>query len=313
MMRFKLSALVGALLLSTAVQATEYIEYSNKPITIQLHEGEERTIQFGDHVAVGVTPKQEAQGLFRVQSAQGALHILPRKTFDRERIQVKRLGDGKIVLIDLVSIESKNKEKTPLEDIRIYVGNEAKELPKEVETAKEEASGETNAGQIEIEPITPITLTRHLAQKLYAPERLHKTMPGISEVSLNEVLNKDVRAFKGINRAKTTVKPILAYRSGSLYATALLVSNTSKTPVQLNYLDINLPFTHATYQHHKLTPKGQAGDRTVLYVINERPLSETLVPWTYYSELAIQKARDAKNATKKAKSNASGGALNEGE
>ena len=306
MMKFKLSALIGALLLSSAVQATEYIEYSNKPVTIQLHEGEERTIQFGDHVAVGVTPKQEAQGLFRVQSAQGALHILPRKTFERERIQVKRLGDGKIVLIDLVSIEANKKDQTPLEDIRIYVGNEAKELPKDIETAKEEASGETNANQKEIEPITPITLTRHLAQKLYAPERLHKVMPGISEVSLNEVLHKDVRAFKGINRAKTTVRPILAYRSGNLYATALLVSNSGNTPVQLNYLDINIPFTHATYQHHKLTPKGQAGDRTVLYVINERPLSETLVPWTYYSELEVQKAKEAQQSKKKASHDASG-------
>ncbi len=306
MMKFKLSALIGALLLSSAVQATEYIEYSNKPVTIQLHEGEERTIQFGDHVAVGVTPKQEAQGLFRVQSAQGALHILPRKTFERERIQVKRLGDGKIVLIDLVSIEANKKDETPLEDIRIYVGNEAKELPKDIEAANEEASGETNATQKEVEPITPITLTRHLAQKLYAPERLHKVMPGISEVSLNEVLHKDVRAFKGINRAKTTVKPILAYRSGNLYATALLVSNTGNTTVQLNYLDINLPFTHATYQHHKLTPKGQAGDRTVLYVINERPLSETLVPWTYYSELEVQKAKEAQQSKKKASHDASG-------
>ena len=306
MMKFKLSALIGALLLSSAVQATEYIEYSNKPVTIQLHEGEERTIQFGDHVAVGVTPKQEAQGLFRVQSAQGALHILPRKTFERERIQVKRLGDGKIVLIDLVSIEANKKDQTPLEDIRIYVGNEAKELPKDIETAKEEASGETNANQKEIEPITPITLTRHLAQKLYAPERLHKVMPGISEVSLNEVLHKDVRAFKGINRAKTTVRPILAYRSGNLYATALLVSNTGNTPVQLNYLDINIPFTHATYQHHKLNPKGQAGDRTVLYVINERPLSETLVPWTYYSELEVQKDKEAQQSKKKASHDASG-------
>jgi len=306
MMKFKLSSLIGAFLLSSAVQATEYIEYSNKPVTIQLHEGEERTIQFGDHVAVGVTPKQEAQGLFRVQSAQGALHILPRKTFERERIQVKRLGDGKIVLIDLVSIEANKKDQTPLEDIRIYVENEAKELPKDIETAKEEASGETNANQKEIEPITPITLTRHLAQKLYAPERLHKVMPGISEVSLNEMLHKDVRAFKGINRAKTTVRPILAYRSGNLYATALLVSNTDNTPVQLNYLDINIPFTHATYQHHKLNPKGQAGDRTVLYVINERPLSETLVPWTYYSELEVQKAKEAQQSKKKASHDASG-------
>lgn len=306
MMKFKLSALVGALLLSSVVQATEYIEYSNKPITIQLHEGEERTIQFGDHVAVGVTPKQEAQGLFRAQSAQGALHILPRKTFERERIQVKRLGDGKIVLIDLVSIEANKKVQTPLEDIRIYVGNEAKELPKDIEAANEEASGETNATLKEVEPITPITLTRHLAQKLYAPERLHKIMPGISEVSLNEVLHKDVRAFKGINRAKTTVRPILAYRSGNLYATALLVSNTGNMPVQLNYLDINLPFTHATYQHHKLTPNGQAGDRTVLYVINERPLSETLVPWTYYSELEVQNAKEAQQSKKKASHDTSG-------
>lgn len=285
-MKLKLAALVGAALFSINAVATEIVHYTNKPVTVHLQNGEERTIQFGDHVAVGVTPEQEVNKLFRVQSAQGAIHLRPNTTFSQERIQVKRITDGKIILMDLVSTEPTDK---PLEDMRVYVGNEAQVIRDKQKVTESQVGNSQGLGLVAPrEPISPVTLTRYAAQKLYSPERLHKGVPGISEANLNSMVNKKVRAFKGINRARTDVEPVLAYRGDNLYVTALLVRNTTSDSITLNYMDINLPFSHATYQHHKLARKGLPGDRTILYLVNDRPLKETLVPWTFFKD---EKAR----------------------
>lgn len=274
-MTFKFTSLAAALIFATSASATEIVHYDNKPVTVHLVKGEERMIQFGDHVQVGVSRSQEAQQLFRVQSAQGAVHILPNKVFDRERVQIKRMNDGRVLLLDLVSVESAA-DSQPMEDMRIYLENENTLGDATPEDTQQQAA----ASQRKV--VTPITLTRYAAQKLYAPTRIHTDNPAITEANLNQLVNKSVRAFKGINRVRTESQPVLAYRSGDLYVAALLVRNTTHNDVKLNYLDINLPFSHATFQHHKLSRMGTAGDRTILYLVNNRPLTETLVPWTFY-------------------------------
>lgn len=278
-MKFKFTSLAAALIFATSASSTEIVHYDNKPVTVHLVKGEERMIQFGDHVQIGVSRSQEAQQLFRVQSAQGAVHILPNKAFDRERVQIKRMNDGRVVLLDLISVES-TADSAPMEDMRIYLENE------NTLGGTTPESTQLQAAASQRKMITPITLTRYAAQKLYAPTRLHTELPQITEANLNALRNKSVRAFKGINRVRTEVKPVLAYRSGDLYVAALLVQNTTLEPVTLNYLDINLPFSHATYQHHQLTRRGTPGDRTILYLVNNRPLTETLVPWTFYDTSA---------------------------
>ncbi len=260
-------------LLVTSANATEIVHYTNKPVVVQLYRDQERMLQFGDHVQVGVSSAQQAQRLFRVQSAQGAVHIRPNKAFDRERVQVKRMTDGKVVLLDLVAIEP-GVNSVPLEDMRIFL---------ESENTIDRGDKASLSGTLRKTAITPITLTRYVAQKLYAPTRLHQEIAGISEEHLNDLIEKEIRIFKGINRTKTKSQPVLAYKSGNQHIVALLVRNSSSEPLILNYLDINLPFTHATFQHHKLNSAGQAGDRTILYLVNNRPSNETLVPWSFYS------------------------------
>jgi len=260
-------------LLVTSANATEIVHYTNKPVVVQLYKDQERMLQFGDHVQVGVSSAQQAQRLFRVQSAQGAVHIRPNKAFDRERVQVKRMTDGKVLLLDLVAIEP-GANSVPLEDMRIFL---------ESENTIDSGDKASLSGTLRKAAITPITLTRYVAQKLYAPMRLHQEIAGINEEHLNDLIEKEIRIFKGINRTKTKSQPVLAYKSGNQHIVALLVRNSSSEPLILNYLDINLPFTHATFQHHKLNPDGQAGDRTILYLVNNRPSNETLVPWSFYS------------------------------
>ena len=258
---------------SGSALATEIIHYTNLPVTIELRKGDERSIQFGDHVQVGVTKGQQMKKLFRVQSAQGAVHFLAYQEFDKQRVQVKRLTDGRVILLDLIAGKENPKAK-PLEDIRILLDSENVVPEDELQVSE---------SPMDIPIITPVDLTRFASQRLYGPTRLHHDRRGITETTLG--VKGAIRVFKGENKYKTFSKPILAYQGGGYYLAAIHIKNTSDDRVGLDYLDLNLPFSHATFQHHMLYPNGMPGDSTVLYLISEKPLKETLYPWTYYQDL----------------------------
>jgi len=252
--------------------AIEIIHYDNLPVTVELRDGEERSIQFGSHVQVGVTKGQQLQKMFRVQSAQGAVHFLPYEAFDKQRVQIRRMSDGQVILLDLIASPAVENAE-PLETLRLVLASD------NVVSGKDAQASTPRKAQ----RIMPIDLTRYAAQTLYGPSRLYSSVPGISDVNLTD--KSAVKVFKGATRYQTLSKPVVAYRGGGHYLAALHIRNVSTDPVQLNYLDINLPFSHATLQHHQLEPMGTPGDSTMLYLISERPLKETLYPWTYYQDL----------------------------
>lgn len=269
----------------TRSYATEIIHYENIPVTIELRQGEERTIHFGDHVQIGMTKGQQLKKLFRVQSAQGAIHLLPYQPFDKQRIQVKRL-DGRVVLLDLIAAKE-NKNASPMEDVRIYLSTE--------DTVENSLGDEGESIEPEAPIITPVDLTRFASQLLYGPSRLHKDVPGITETTLG--VGGAIRLFKGANKYKTISKPVIAYQGGGYFLAGIHIKNISAEKVTLNYLELNVPFSHATFQHHSLNRNGSPGDSTVLYLISEIPLKEVLYPWTYYQDLkaeAVEKQRGTK-------------------
>lgn len=261
---------------STSVLATEIVHYKNLPVTIELQNGRERSIQFGDHVQVGITKGQQMMKLFRVQSAQGFVHFLPYKEFDKQRVQIKRLSDGQVILLDLVSTEAAP-EAGALEDIKILL---------ETDNTIPDLAEESDEAEFKTPVVTPVDLTRHAAQRLYGPTRLHRDIPGINETILG--VKGPIKVFKGEAKYKTYSKAVLAYQGGGYYLAAIHITNISERDLNLDYLDLNLPFSHATFQHHTLRPSGIPGDSTVLYLISERPLKETLYPWTYYQDLAAE-------------------------
>jgi len=273
MFRAALAATLACLSLTAA--ADVIIHYKNIPVTIELHDGEERSIRFGDHVSVGVTRGQQVKNLFRVQSAQGVVHFLANQEFDKQRVQVKRMSDGRVILLDLISA-SKNTTSGPLENIRIV-------LESENQVPSDELSAQSYDPFVPEKVITPVDLTRFAAQRLYGPTRLHRSLPGINE--MNPGVKGGIHIFKGANKYRTFSQPILVYQGGGYYLAAIHIKNTSNEFVHLDYLELNVQFSHATFQHHSLYSNGTPGDSTVLYLISDKPLNETLYPWTYYQDL----------------------------
>ncbi len=186
--------------LSVDVNSTEIIHYDKKPVIIQLHKGQERTIHFGDHVSVGITKGMKQKNLFRAQSAQGSLHLRANDVFDKQRVQVKRLSDNHVILLDLISSDSKK----PLEDVKII-------MPFENKVDAVDGS-ELSTEPQDIKIITPVDLTRYAAQKLYGPARLQTQERGITSTPLG--VKGEVKLFKGSNKVNTHSNPLIAYQGG---------------------------------------------------------------------------------------------------
>lgn len=277
-MRTHFKYIVAVLFLASlylpSVYATEIIRYIYKPVTINLIKGQERSVYFGDHVKVGITKGQQLKKLFRVQSAQGVVHFLPYDKFDKQRIQVKRLTDGQVILIDLVATKPKKNAK-PLEDVRIILKSE--DVIEEINDS---------SSDFDYPVVTPVDLTRSAAQKLYGPSRLHKDIPGIMESTIG--VQGTIHIFKGENKYKTTSKAVLAYEGGGYHLAAIHVKNESDKNIELSYFDINLPMSHVTFQHHTLSANGTPGDSTILYLVSQEPLKKALYPWTYYQDLKLE-------------------------
>lgn len=263
-----------ASLSTPSVFATQIIHYKNKPVTIELRKGEERSLDFGAHVKIGITKRQQVKKLFRAQSAQGVVHFLAYDKFDKQRIQIKRLTDGRVILLDLIATKAKKKSE-PLEDIRIIL-----------ESDNVIKSSTDSTPDIDFHVITPIDLTRHAAQKLYGPSRLHKDIPGIMESTTG--VKERVYIFKGENKYATTSRVVLAYEGGGYHMAAIHIKNITQKKIPLSYFDINIPMSHATFQHHMLAANGVPGDSTILYLVSHEDLKTTLYPWTYYQDLKFE-------------------------
>lgn len=265
-------AMAMSLLLSAHAMSDEIIQYDGKPVSIELTVGEERSINFSAHVQIGKTRSQEQRNLFRIQTAQGFLHIRANKEFESERIQVKRLDNGTLMLIDLTARAAGNNT----EDVRIMT-------PDQNQVSVSELT-ESN-GSPKQNLISPVDLTRYAAKQLFAPSRLVAPVNGITATPLG--IQGAIKIFKGLNRGRVTAKPILAIQGGGFYLTTIHLVNNFEESVELSYLDLNLPFTHATFQHHTLNASGSAGDDTALYLISDKPITQMLIPWDYYAPKAV--------------------------
>ena len=269
--------IMSLLLISHNADATKIIQYEGKPITIELTVGKERSINFGDHVQVGMTANQKTRNLFRTQTAQGYVHILANKEFENERVQVKRISDGVLMLIDFTARIAGNY----IEEVAILTPDQAKKSNRDPFSREPESTSMVNNAP----NITPVDLTRYASQLVYAPKRIIQSVPGIDKSPLG--IAGEIKLFKGINRAFVRATPVFSLKGGGYHLAAIHLVNTSYDIVQLDYLDLNLPFTHATFQHHTLRPRGHDGDDTVLYLIGDKPLTQILVPWDFYAPKAL--------------------------
>ena len=66
-------------------------------------------------------------------------------------------------------------------------------------------------------------------------------------------------------------RPLVGWRAGGLYLTAVKLTNRTEHPRTLDPRDLRGTWLTATFQHHRLLPKGDEADTTAVYLISARP------------------------------------------
>ncbi len=240
-------------------QATQLVEWANKPISVVLPVGKERIIQVPDHVYVGVPGS--IKSMIRVQSAQGHVYLTALGEFMPSRVQLKLHESGKIILLDVRS--SNESEET--ENIVISLPSK-KRAPVQASTS--------NVVNVGTQPVTPIQLTRFAARMFYGPERL-----AISDnrIRVSKASNVDLSTlFTGKSFGKFEAKAQAVFRSGNMYLIAIKLRNKSNSVQTIEFKDLNVDFQYATPQHLQVNRANVPGDTTMLYLITNKPLEASL-------------------------------------
>ena len=244
--------LVCLLTLSLAqADVPERIEWKKEPIRLTLTVGQEQRIEFPTAVKVGVPAT--IQPLLRTQSIDGTVYLLAHAPFDSSRLMVRELDSGRIYLFDVEAA----KEGEASHPIQIHVGETA--------TADNVSAEDPAAGRIDY-----VQLTRFAAQQLYAPSRLLKERPGIVRIP---VRRDPVDLIHG---GAIEARPLVAWRAGGLFITAVKLTNRTDQAQILDPRDLRGTWLTATFQHHRLLPRGDEADTTAVYLISARPFEASL-------------------------------------
>ena len=237
----------------------ERIIWKKTPIKITLPVGRERMITFPGTVRVGIP--SEITALLRTQSVKGVVYWLAVSPFDTARVQVQNVETGDYYLIDMKAVDKKQ-ASAPIEIISDT--GATRRGGSTAESYKQRRNSGKNTEQ------DYVTLTRFAAQQLYAPKRLLKTPPGVFRASVGR---KPVALLRGLH---IEAIPLVAWRSGRLYVTAVRLRNLSDQPVALDPRALRGRWLTATFQHARLFKAGEEADTTAVYLISERPFEASL-------------------------------------
>ena len=259
-----LMALLFLAIGSGSVSATETIPerivWQKEPIRLDLTVGKERRVDFPGPVKVGLPPKLES--MVRVQSIAGTIYLLAHREFDATRVMIRETESGRMYLLD-VKATGKGGSAPPVE---VYAGVE----PNDARTQPRNAGSVGPTSAPAIPSYGYVTLTRFAAQQLYAPARLLKDLPGVVRVP---VKRKKVSLVRG---AAVTAEPLVAWRAGDLYLTAVKLTNRTGRALTLDPRTLRGDWLSAAFQHNRLLPKGDESDTTALYLISARPFAASL-------------------------------------
>jgi len=246
---------IGLVLMQSLAHAepevTERIEWNKTPIQLDLKVGHERLVTLPGPVKVGVPAS--LQPLLRTQSINGTVYLLASGPFDATRVMARSIDGGQIILFDV----SASKDGGQIHPVQVYVKTSGE--------GHTEAMESSVASQDAASQYSYVALTRFAAQQLYAPGRLVQDRPGIVRVP---VMHESVSLMYG---GAVDATPLVSWRAGGLYVTAVKLTNRSDQPQTLDPRNLRGSWLTATFQHNRLLVAGSDADTTAVYLISARP------------------------------------------
>ncbi len=246
---------IALLLMQSVVHAesdiTERIEWNKTPIQLDLKVGHERLVHLPGAVKVGVPAS--LRPVLRTQSVNGTVYFLANGPFDATRVMAQSIDGGQMVLFDV----SASKEGGQTHPVQVYVKTNGE---RHAETMDSSIASHDATVQYSY-----VGLTRFAAQQLYAPARLVQDRPGIVRIP---VKHEPVSLLYG---GAIDATPLVAWRAGALYVTAVKLTNRTDQPQTLDPRNLRGTWLTATFQHNRLLAAGNEADTTAVYLISARP------------------------------------------
>lgn len=268
----------GAQVMLPESPAVERILWDKTPIKISLNVGCERLVTFPGTVRLGVP--NTLMSHLRTQSQNGTVYWLASEPFAATRIQIQDTQSGQFYLVDLSATATAG-SNTRIEIINattpgLAVALNAPTVVPELLRYNPDSPAAPVEAQSHSRKNTPTAsdytlLTRYAAQQLYAPARLLKTPPGIHSAPLNQAAIPNGTLMRG---GALLAEPVAAWRKGTLYVTAVKLSNQSLRPVVLDPRLIRGQWRTATFQHARLSSAAGDDNVTALYLVSDRPFAE---------------------------------------
>lgn len=232
----------------------DHAVWNGMPISFVVPVGQERVLRFPGRVVLHNRNPALTTSKVRILNNDGFLYIKAKQAFAPIRIPIELEKSSKVILVDLSA--QPNTVDTP---VSVVVPGAP---------TKQASTHPKKPPQI----ITYVTMMRYAIQHLYAPERLlkvsnviHRT-PMYTSRSVNLFNNNDVMAM-----------PLISWRGGNLYVTAVLLKNTWHQRLVLDPRNLNGNWLAASfYPTNFVTPMGSAHDRTTLFVLSDRPFNAAL-------------------------------------
>ena len=227
------------------------IQWQKTPIAITLSVGEERMVDFRGPVSVGLPATLES--VLRTQTVNGTVYLMAKAAFGSTRVIVREINSGQVYLFDL-SASTSSGNTVPI-----------------VVTLDEPGTAENRLGETDNGVQHGyVSLTRYAAQQLYAPMRLLSSVPGIVRVP---VQRGSVALVPGDT---VEAQPLVAWRAGHLYVTAVKLSNRSAKAQTLDPRTLRGAWLSAAFQHARLLPAGDEADTTAVYLVSAQPFRASL-------------------------------------
>jgi len=233
----------------------EHVVWNKLPIQFSVPVNQERLISFPDHVKVINTNDSLTQEKVSILNNAGTLYIKAHQEFDPVRLRIVLQETGEVILLDLSAVAQGN--DNPI-DVVLASGapkhQEGNQLRKNNTTAN------------------VVSLTRYAIQQLYSPTRLlepnanfYRT-PMYADKTVNFYYGDSINAF-----------PLISWRGGDLYVTAVLLRNRLSQTLNLNPKNFTGCWQSISfYPSNQLTNKDSGHDRTTAFVVSSSPFGDAI-------------------------------------
>lgn len=236
---------------------TERIQFDRAPVKVSLPVSIERLVTFPNPVALHVPAGSE--GVLWTQVMERTAYIRALGPLEGLRVVAEDLVTGQMVPLDFFATESQGPSTRELE---IFYKSTAAQQSGTGAGKKQPGEDAADGADGDEPSLDMVALTRYAAQYMYSPKRLIPSAPGVYPVPIQPT------AISGLIRGqRVSAVPMGQWRSGSLYVTAVRVTNLERITLDLDLDQVRGTWIAATPQHRRLLAAGTDWDSTTLYLV----------------------------------------------